>query len=203
MRRLSSIVAVPAVLTLIGASDANAQLRTSSGLRVTSAAATPLAQQPAATTTGPTWAVGGGLASGDGAYDLGFGVGVTARWRRSDWPVTIRGDGYFAHHSGDVGTLLGGFDLSLNLFGILGNAEYEFPTETTLKPYVFGGVGLFYANTDVDYDGDLGDTDYDSSTDLGFNVGGGVMFTTRFGVELRVMDAGGFTTIPVFAILRF
>jgi opacity protein-like surface antigen len=204
MRRMSSIVALPAVLTLIAASSTHAQLRTTTSLRVARSEAKPLLQQPAATTTGPSWSIAGGLASGDGAYDLGFGVGASARWRRSDWPVAIRGDAYFAHHTGDVGTLLGGFDVSLNLFGILGNAEYSFPTESTLKPYVFGGVGLFYANTDIDYDGaNLDDSDYDSSTDLGFNAGGGVLFTPRFGVEIRLMDAGGFTTIPVFAVFRF
>lgn len=153
--------------------------------------------------TGPSWAIAGGVASGDGAYDLGLGVGANARWNRSDWPVTIRGDAYFAHHSGDVGAGLGGFDISLNLFGVLGNAEYSFPTESTLKPYVFGGVGLFYANADIDYDGPFDFSDYDSSTDLGFNAGGGVLFTPRFGVEIRLMDAGGFTTIPVFAVFRF
>ena len=203
MRQTLSIVALSAVFALATSSDVQAQQRTTFSLRVTPRVAKPAFQQPAATTTGPTWAIGAGVASGDGAYDLGLGVGANARWIRSDWPVAIRGDVYFAHHSGDVGAGLGGFDISLNLFGVLGNAEYSFPTESTLKPYVFGGVGLFYANADIDYDGPFDDSDYDSSTDLGFNAGGGVLFTPRFGVEIRLMDAGGFTTIPVFAVFRF
>lgn len=203
MRRTSSIVALFAVFTLAVSSDGQAQQRRASGLRVMHREAKPAFQQPAPTMTGPSWAIAGGVASGDGAYDLGIGVGANARWNRSDWPVTIRGDVYFAHHSGDVGAVLGGFDISLNLFGVLGNVEYSFPTENALKPYVFGGLGLFYANIDIDYNGLLDDSDYDSSTDLGFNAGGGALFTPRFGVEIRLMDAGGFTTIPVLAVFRF
>jgi opacity protein-like surface antigen len=204
MRRMSTIVTLPAVFALIVASDAAAQNRTSSANHLARRDAMPVAQQPAVTTTGPDWSIAGGLASGDGAYDLGFALGATGRWRRSDWPVGIRGDAYFAHHSGDVGAVFGGFDISLNLIGVLGNAEYTFPTESTLRPYVFGGLGLFYSNINIDYDGvNLDDTDYDSSTDLGFNIGGGVRFTSRFGLELRVIDAGGFTTIPLMAVFHF
>ena len=207
MRWTSKAGALAAVLGVLHASDSFAQRRTVAGVqpqsRVARREVRPAVQQPAATTTGPDWSIMGGFASGDDEYDLGIAVGANARWRRSDWPVAIRGDAYFARHSGDFGAgILGDFDVSVNLFGVLGSAEYDFPTETKIKPYVFGGLGIFYANVDVDYDGE--DIDgYESETDLGFAIGGGARFNPRFGVELRLMDAGGFTTIPVLAVLYF
>jgi opacity protein-like surface antigen len=204
MRRMSRPVAVATLFTLVLASEALAQRRTVAGYQPIShrREVRPVVQQPAATTTGPDWSVAAGIASGDDYYDLGLGVGGTGRWLRTGWPVAIRGDGYFAHHSGDFDAVFGGIDISLNLFALLGSAEYTFPTEGRIKPYVFGGLGLAYANVSVDADGDLGDAD-DSETDLAFGVGGGARFTSRFGAELRLMDAGGFTTIPILAVLYF
>jgi len=205
MRWMSKACALAGLFGVVYASDTFAQRRTVAGVQPQSRLARrdvkPALQQPAATTTGPDWAIMGGFASGDDEYDLGLAVGASARWRRSDWPVAIRGDAYFAHHSGDFGGVFGDFDISLNLFGVLGSAEYDFPTETKIKPYVFGGLGIFYGNVDVDFDGDV--DGYDSETDLGFGIGGGARFNPRFGVELRLMDAGGFTTIPILAVLYF
>jgi outer membrane protein with beta-barrel domain len=152
---------------------------------------------------GPNWSAFAGVASGDNPYDIGIALGAAGKWHRSDWPVAVRGDAYFAHHSGDIGTVLGGFDVSINMFGIMGGAEYSFPTENKLKPYAFGGLGLFYSNVDVDVSGPFEDSAYDSSTDLGFGVGGGIYFTSKFGVELRFMDIGGFNTIPILAAFHF
>lgn len=153
--------------------------------------------------TGPEWSLFGGVASGDNPYDIGIALGGTGKWRRSDWPVAARGDAYFAHHSGDIGSQLGGYDISINFFGVMGSAEYAFPTENRLKPYAFGGLGIFYANVSLDYPGDLPGGDYDSSTDLGFGVGGGIHLTNKFGLELRFMDIGGFNTIPILAVWHF
>jgi opacity protein-like surface antigen len=153
--------------------------------------------------TGPEWSIFGGVASGDGAYDIGFAAGGTGRWSRSDWPVAVRGDAYFAHHSGDVGSLLGGYDVSINIFGVMASAEYSFPTENRLKPYAFGGLGLFYSNIDLEVEGGFDIDEYDSSTDLGFGVGGGIYLSQKFGIEVRFMDVGGFSTIPVLAVWHF
>ena len=197
---LQSIAVAAALIPALG-SEAVAQRRTAAGVQPL--ARRELPQPSRATTGGPSWSFIGGVASGDGAYDLGVALGTTARWHRAEWPVAIRGDGYFAHHSGGIESYAGEFDLSLNLFGVLGSAEYSFPTQSTLKPYVFGGLGIFYAAVDVDYDGDFGNGDNDSSMDLGFNVGGGLNFTPQFGMELRLIDAGGFTTLPIVAVFRF
>jgi opacity protein-like surface antigen len=154
--------------------------------------------------TGPDWSAYAGIASGDNPYDIGIALGATGKWHRSDWPVAVRGDAYFAHHGGSFGTVFGGVDLSINIFGVMGSAEYAFPTTSNLKPYVFGGLGLFYSNVNVSGGNNTFDnSDLDSSTDLGFGVGGGLSFTPKFGVELRFMDIGGFNTIPIVAVLHF
>jgi hypothetical protein len=205
MRWMSRAVAMAAVLTPTLASATLAQRRTSAetGPIAQRALISAPKQQPTPSTTGPDWSIFGGVASGDGAYDIGIAAGLTGRWRRSDWPVAVRGDAYFAHHGGDIGSEFGGVDVSINIFGVMGSAEYSFPTENRLKPYAFGGLGLFYSNIDVDYDGAFDDNSYDSSTDLGFGVGGGIHLTEKFGLELRFMDIGGFSTIPILAVYHF
>lgn len=193
MRWMSRAVAIAAVLTPTLAAASFAQ-------RLAAAA-----QQPASPAmTGPKWSAFAGIASGDNPYDVGVALGGNGIWRRSDWPVGIRGDAYFAHHGGSFGSQLGGVDLSINIFGVMGAAQYDFPTENKLKPYAFGGLGLFYSNVSVDYNGVFSnDGAYDSSTDLGFGIGGGLSFTQKFGVEIRFMDIGGFNTIPILAVLHF
>ena len=211
MRWMSRAVAVAAVLTPTLASMSLAQRRaqamtslvTQPTTQAHKSAVSPKKQQPAATMTGPDWSAFAGVASGDNPYDIGIALGGAGKWHRSDWPVAVRGDAYFAHHSGDIGSQFGGLDLSVNIFGVMGGAEYAFETTSNLKPYVFGGLGLFYSNVNVDYDGDFEGSDYDSSTDLGLGVGGGIHFTPKFGVEVRFMDLGGFNTIPLLAVLHF
>ncbi|HUQ81629.1 MAG TPA: outer membrane beta-barrel protein [Gemmatimonadaceae bacterium] len=206
---MSRAVAVAAVLTPTLASAALAQRRADASTiplaRHDAPARTRNAvQQPATPTmTGPEWSVAGGVASGDNPYDIGIALGATGKWRRSDWPVAVRGDVYFAHHSGDIGSQFGGNDISINLFGVMGSAEYAIPTENKLKPYAFGGLGIFYANSDVDSPSDIGDSYYDSSTDLGFGVGGGIHLTQKFGIEVRFMNMGGFNTTPILAVWHF
>ncbi len=205
MRWMSRAVTLAAVLTPTLAAGALAQRRvpTEFGLHARRAVVPSLAQQPTPTMTGPEWSIFGGVASGDGPYDIGLAAGGSARWRRSDWPVTVRGDAYFAHHGGDVGASFGGYDVSINIFGVMGSAEYSFPIENKLKPYAFGGLGLFYSNINLDYPGGLDLGDYDSSTDLGFGIGGGIFLTEKLGLELRFMDVGGFSTIPILAVYHF
>jgi len=207
MHAMSRAVTMAAVLTTTLASAAIAQRRAGSGPEPVAQREVRrvVPQQPAAAMTGPEWSLFGGIASGDGAYDLGIALGGTGRWHRADWPVAIRGDAYFAHHGGELAQ--GTADVSLNILGVMGSAEYVFPTTTSLKPYVFGGLGLFYSNANIDYQADPDPNyrldGYDSSMDLGLGIGGGVRFTPRFGLELRVTDIGGFTTIPIVAVLHF
>ena len=210
MRWMWRAVAVAAVLTPTLASTSFAQRRAlaETGIRhrdiipaITAAPRTP--QPQAATTSSRDWSAYAGIATGDNPYDIGFALGVTGKWHRSDWPVAVRGDGYFAHHGGSVGSALGGVDLAINIFGVMGSAEYAFTTTNTLKPYVFGGLGVFYSNVDISDDFGFDESGYDSSTDLGFGIGGGLNFTSKFGLEARFMDIGGFNTLPIVAVFHF
>ena len=189
MHWISRVIAFTAVITPALPSAALAQRRAD------------VSPPAARATTGPKWSFFGGVASGDNPYDMGLAVGGTGRWQQSNWPVAFRGDAYFAHHSGGIGEQFGGYDISVNIFGMMGNAEYAFPTKSRLKPYAFGGLGLFYSNVNLEYDG-VFDAD-DSSTDLGFGIGGGMHLTEKFGLELRFMDLGGFSTIPLLAVWHF
>lgn len=208
MHLLSRAIAIAVVLGSAFASTALGQRRSDAGVQPLSrrGAAPAVAQQPAAPMTGPEWAGFAGIASGDGAYDLGFVLGGTGRWNRADWPVTARGDAYLARHGGGTDFAGVDYDASVLFLGALGSVEYVFPGTSQLKPYVFGGLGLFYSRYSVDYDGGPfgGDDSFDDSgLELGIGLGGGLQFTPRFGAELRVMDIGGFTTIPIVAVLRF
>jgi opacity protein-like surface antigen len=214
MRWMSRAVAIAAVLTPTLASLSLAQRRPAAetgfarreAVPATVATLRPVERpQPAASTTsGPTWSALGGIATGDSPYDLGFALGLNGLWHRSDWPVGIRGDAYFAHHGGGLDeSIVGSIDVSVNIFGVMGNAQYDFSTTSKLKPYVIGGLGIFYSNVNVDYNGiDLGGG-YDSSTDLGFGIGGGISLSSKFGLEARFMDIGGFNTIPILAVWHF
>ena len=209
MHWISRLIAFTAVLTPALPSAALAQRRADVSperpvvtARRDAKPATQNPDQPAArATTGPKWSFFGGVASGDNPYDMGLAVGGTGRWQQSNWPVAFRGDAYFAHHSGGISEQFGGYDISVNIFGMMGNAEYAFPTQSRLKPYAFGGLGLFYSKVNLDYDGVF--DAYDSSTDLGFGIGGGMHLTEKFGLELRFMDLGGFSTIPLLAVWHF
>jgi len=205
---MSRAVVVSAVLTPTLTAAALAQRRadlsTAPAVRREAIPVKRIAQQPATSTMGgPQWSLFAGVASGDGAFDIGLAAGGGGRWRSADWPVGVRGDIYYAHHSGDIGSQFGGYDVSVDMFGVTASAEYPFPTENKLKPYVFGGLGVFYSNRSAENDALFEDTDYDSSTDLGLAIGGGIRLTERFGLELRFMDIGEFSTLPILAAWHF
>jgi hypothetical protein len=198
-----------AVLVTLAASTSLAQSRTEAtagiarggnGPRLVAAKKAPAPQAPAKSGNQPAFELHGGIASGDGPYDLGLALGGAATWKPQGWPVDIRGDLYFAHHGGGQGPV----DLSLNIFGVSGHVIYRFPTtNSSVKPYVLGGLGIFYSNVTVDYnnnDLDLGA--YDSSTDLGILLGGGLDFTPKLGAEIRFMDVNGFSTFPILLVIH-
>lgn len=98
---------------------------------------------------------------------------------------------------------VGDGNVSVNMFGAMANAEYSFTTTNKLKPYAFGGLGVFYSKVSSDYNGVFDTNAYDSSTDLGFGFGGGIHLTPKFGIEVRFMNIGGFNTVPILAAFHF
>lgn len=80
---------------------------------------------------------------------------------------------------GDVGVT---GEISLSMIPITGQAYYLVPTEGTTDPYVTGGFGVYMSRAKVKVSADLGQfgsystEETDSSSDFGFNLGGGVIF---------------------------
>jgi hypothetical protein len=61
-------------------------------------------------------------------------------------------------------------DESFKLFSVMGVVGYDIPTEATVSPYVFGGLGLMSLSTTEE--------DSDSESGFGWQLGGGVGFET-------------------------
>jgi len=59
---------------------------------------------------------------------------------------------------------------SLHTTSVTGNIVYTLPTPSTVRPYLIGGIGLYSTGISDDQSGYSSGT----STDFGFNVGGGV-----------------------------
>jgi len=132
-------------------------------------AAVAFSSPAAAQTTkssGPTYGVIGNLAVpfgnlGDG-FGLAIGAGGFVEATPAGFPVTLRGEGVFNRFSGKDGR--DGF----NVLQFTGNAIFNFPAEgkkAASPVYAIGGLGVYRTS----FSGF-------SSTDLGFNLGGGYNF---------------------------
>jgi opacity protein-like surface antigen len=148
----------------------------------------------------PTVTLQGGVATGDGSFDFGILVGASFGWDINGLPIDIRFDPSLARYGAGNDYA----DGSLLIFGIPGAVEYEFTTQGNTKPYIMGGLGLYYSRFSVDVNvpggGDVGGSN--SETDFGITVGGGLRFNSKFGIEVRITDLDGFTTIPILFTLR-
>ena len=137
----------------------------------------------------PSITLYGGLATGDGAFNMGPALGASFNWSLESLPFNFRVDPYFAYHSTEDDNA----DGSAWFLGASGNLELAFRTaESTTEPYLFGGVGLYYNSVSIDTPGP-GDFD-DSSVDAGFGLGGGVRFG-GFTLEAKMRDIDEFTTV--------
>ena len=147
----------------------------------------------------PNFTLLGGLASGDGAWNMGPAVAGTITWSPAP-QVDIRVDPYYARHDLDVR----GSDAHLTFLGVGGNVQYVFRTANSgsAAPYVFGGIGVYHQN--FGYGNDVFASRYgNGSTDLGLGVGTGIRFANHLVVELRVNDINSFTSVPILFGYRF
>jgi opacity protein-like surface antigen len=162
--------------------------------------------------SGTTFTILGGIATGD-EWDLGFVLGGTATFHPAGMPIAIRIDPYVARHGGGdeftIGTETFG-DASLLILGVAGNVEWTIPTSSafaaqggssSMAPYLLGGLGIYRGSVDIDIPGNI-EFD-DSSTDIGFGIGGGLRFGGNFGVEARLLIIDEMTTLPIRATWRF
>lgn len=152
------------------------------------------------TRTNPTFTLHAGIATGDNQLDVGIMVGGSFGWDIKGLPIDVRFDPSIARYGGGDGNV----DLSSILLGIPVAVEYEFATAGKAKPYVMGGVGMYYNRVSVEVNSPgFGISRTDSDTDLGIAFGGGIRFNERFGLEGRVIDVNSFTTLPILLTIRF
>lgn len=150
--------------------------------------------------TNPTFTLHAGIATGDNSLDVGIMVGASFGWDLKGLPIDLRFDPSLARYGGGDGNV----DLSSILLGIPVAAEYAFTTTGKAKPYIMGGVGMYYNRVNVEVNTPGFGVDGDASdTDLGIAFGGGVRFNEKFGIEGRVIDVNSFTTLPILLTIRF
>jgi opacity protein-like surface antigen len=137
-----------------------------------------------------TWSAGTGLSMPTGdlgnAAGTGFHVQGTGSYRRTGWPISLRGELAY-HRFGEKD--IGGGRNSTNtssasaMAGIV-DASYAFSTRNKMKPYVLGGPGFYNSRAEVTSGGT---TTSSSETKMGLNVGGGMNFS--LGRRLAYLEA--------------
>lgn len=109
---------------------------------------------------GPTLALGD---FGD-SFDAGYHFGALLGFRSPTSPVGFRLDGTW--HNNDAK----GANFHMRTILVTANIEYEFPTQSTVAPYLIGGVGL----GNVKLIDDDGDNDGEAESKFAWNAGGGI-----------------------------
>lgn len=169
-------LAAAAVLLLAVTTTASAQMESSSRFGVNAGVALPMGD------------------FGDNA-ELGFHLGGHIQLPLGE-TLKLRVNGDFGRYG-----LSDGIDGSWTLLGGVANIVLPITTSSALKPYVFGGVGMY--NWKLDIDG-IGSTD---DTKLAFNIGAGYDFGKNLFTELRFLsiqtDGDALNTLPIVIGLRF
>ncbi len=101
-----------------------------------------------------------------------------------------------------------GGDADLRSLSFVANALYDFPSQSTIRPYVIGGLGLYNSKAIINLGQTTGSTP--SSTDFGLQVGGGLTFklsgfdTFAEAKFVNVFSDGSSTTwLPITFGVRF
>lgn len=192
----SKLLILSSSLVLL-ASTAEAQRLESSAFKPAKARA--VAEQQRSSGANPSVTLMGGIATGEGSLDMGVFFSTSWGWRLSGTSLVFRFDPSLGYYTGGNSRV----DISQLLLGFPAALEYEFNTVGFPKPYINGGVGIYYTRVSVDDDDVLPIDDVSASeTDLGLNIGGGLRFTNKIGLEVRLIDVSGFTTIPIMLTYR-
>lgn len=157
------------------------------------AVAAPAVAQDAAGTRAMQFGVQGGLGMPmEDGFNMGFTVAGTLGMRPASLPVGLRFDlGYSS-----FGTDVDGMDASV-IHGT-GSAVYDFQTQSSMRPYVLGGLGIYRSS----FDTPVGDA---SSTDLGLHLGGGITLPlSGFDTYVEARFAfGELDFVPIVFGIRF
>jgi len=108
------------------------------------------------------------------AADPGFDVGAHGTWMFSPtWGVGV--DVAYLMWNGKDDVVPPGGDLSYSAVQATGHLLLMMPTESSIKPWVKGALGMYNFNAKLEGVGPGIDFD-DSESNFGFNVGGGLNF---------------------------
>lgn len=179
---------VAGLLTLaLGLAAGTAQAQTT--VRRANGAPTPVTFGGSLGLSMPMGDAGNGLNTG---FNIEGMVGIQPR----SMPIEFRGELMY-HHFG-----ISGVNGHTSLLGIVPDVVYPFKTQSSLHPYVIGGLGLYHLSSSVG----------GGETDVGINFGAGLRFplsnakTTMF-VEARFHDVftsgSSFNMIPITVGLTF
>lgn len=101
-----------------------------------------------------------------------------------------------------------GGNADLRSLSVVGNALYDFPSESTIQPYLIGGLGFYSTKAIYNLGQTTGSTD--SNTDVGLQFGGGLTFklsgfdTFAEAKYVRVFsDPNSTTWLPITFGVRF
>jgi opacity protein-like surface antigen len=101
-----------------------------------------------------------------------------------------------------------GGDANLRSLSFVANALYDFPSQSNIRPYLIGGLGLYNSKAMINLGQVTGSTN--GTTDLGLQVGGGLTFklsgfdTFAEAKFVNVFSSGSSTTwIPITVGVRF
>jgi hypothetical protein len=171
-----------------------------------------LLSAPAVRAQGAEFALGGGvgvpLGDFDDAAKLGWHGLAAVSFVPDGWPVGIQFDGSYQQFGLDD---TGGFTgLKTRFIQGTGNVVFKFKTsdESTFRPYLLGGVGVYNGKTTADDDpGDVlggGETDFGINAGVGFDFkagGAGLFLEGRFH---NIFTSGSNTRfIPITLGIRF
>jgi hypothetical protein len=135
---------------------------------------------PALRAQGAEFALGGGLGLPLGDFDddakLGWHGLAAISFVPEGWPVGIQFDGSYQQFSLDEERFPGFTGLKTRFIMGTGNIVFKFKTseESTFRPYLLGGVGVYNGKTTAD--DDPGDVLGGGETDFGINAGAGFDF---------------------------
>ena len=147
------------------------------------------------------WQIGLGPTLPMGDYGdvakLGFHAMGGANFALTEKPISFRADVAYHMNKCDIS---GCPDITFNLLTLSGNVQYNFPTPSS-HPYLTGG--LTWGNASCSGSGCAGSS---SSSDLGFNLGGGIHFplgSNKLFLEARYFSITDTDFIPITVGVRF
>lgn len=147
------------------------------GLALVATAANAQSVVPAAKPV--SFGIAGGMSMPTGDFGdmakAGYNVSGLLQFQQPTWPVAIRVEGQFQNFDGKDA-----FEgANAKTIGGLANVLYYFPTKSTVRPYVTGGLGFFHVKTDG---GDACSEEFgddvctDSANKFGYDLGAGLEF---------------------------